>query len=92
MNRSAAIPVAGSDFSQPDHGSRITDHGSRITDHGHGEVDRASWPAALSHVEVDQLAGRLVQTDLESLDLAEPTVELGLVNALAQVGDDLDKP
>ena len=42
-------------------------------------------------VEADQLLGRAVEAVLESVDLAEPAVELGFLDAVTEVGDDLDQ-
>ncbi len=42
-------------------------------------------------VKADQLAARLVEADLKPLDRAGPAVYSGLVDAVAQTGDDLDQ-
>ncbi|WP_211762994.1 hypothetical protein [Kutzneria sp. CA-103260] len=55
------------------------------------EVDRAVAPI-LGPVETDQFPGRLVQAGLQAGDLAHLAIQLRLLDAVAQVGDDLDQP
>jgi hypothetical protein len=43
-------------------------------------------------VERGELADGLVEADLESLDLAQPSVELRLGEAFAEIGHDHDQP
>jgi hypothetical protein len=60
----------------------------RFGDDRDTEIDLARL--AITHpVEADHLAGCRIQADLQALDLAQPTVELGFLNPILQIGDDL---
>ncbi|MEV6639390.1 hypothetical protein [Amycolatopsis sp. NPDC051371] len=43
-------------------------------------------------VEAGQLPGSFVEAGLQASDLAEPAVELGFLDSVSEVGDDLDQP
>lgn len=66
------------------------DSGSSVGDDGDAEIDLAGG-AILGSVEADQFAGCFVEAGLQTGDLAEPAVEFGLLDAGAQVGDDLEQ-
>jgi hypothetical protein len=52
---------------------------------------RACWTAGACSLEAGQLPGGFVKAGLQAGDLAEPAVELGFLDAVAEVGDDLDQ-
>lgn len=63
-----------------------------VSDDRNSEVDRACGVPVAHPVQADQLSGGRVQAGLEAGGLAEPAVEVGLGDAVAQVGGDLDQP
>jgi hypothetical protein len=50
------------------------------------------FSSALRPVEADQLASGFVVAGLQALNLADPAVGLGFLDAVAEVGDDVDEP
>lgn len=68
-----------------------TDRLGMASDDRHAQADRAHGLAVVCSVQGDQLAGGFVEAGLEALDFAEPAVEIGFGDAVAQVRDDLDQ-
>jgi hypothetical protein len=54
------------------------------------EIDRSGRQAVAHTVQADQLAGRRLEAGVEASDFAKPAVELGFLDAVPQVGDDVD--